>query len=97
MLVITESALNRDIQEKLRPIRVTTVLNSKGDIIKVTHGHEPAIDSMSLASPRSSDFDKSEVADPFSPLSHDTFDLAEQVTLGEEMTEIGDPTSPQVK
>ena len=97
MLVITESALNRDIQEKLKPIRVTTELNSKGDVIKVTHGHEQALDSMSLASPRSSDCDKSEVVDPFSPLSHNTFDLAEQVTLGEEMTEIGDPTSPQVK
>ena len=41
-LVITESALNRDIQEKLRPVRVVTVLNAKGDIIRVTYGNEQA-------------------------------------------------------
>lgn len=42
MLVIEESALNRDIQEKLRPVRVVSVLNAKGDVVKVTYGNECA-------------------------------------------------------
>lgn len=55
--MITESALNRDIQEKLRPVRVTTVLNAKGDVIRVTEGNEHAVEVLSFTSPRSSDAD----------------------------------------
>ena len=40
LTVVTESALNRDIQEKLKPIRVTTYLNMAGDIVKQIRGSE---------------------------------------------------------
>ena len=36
--VITESALNRDIQEKLKPVKITTVYDQQGNIIKVNSG-----------------------------------------------------------
>jgi Ran GTPase-activating protein (RanGAP) involved in mRNA processing and transport len=38
--VVTESVLNRDIQEKLKPIRVITHLNMAGEIIRVIRGSE---------------------------------------------------------
>ena len=37
-LVITESALNRDIQEKLRPVKVTTVFGPNLEVVRVTTG-----------------------------------------------------------
>ena len=40
MEVITESALNRDIQERLRPVRVVTTLGPAGEVIKVVTGFE---------------------------------------------------------
>ena len=36
--MITESALNRDIQEKLKPVKITTVYDQQGNIIKVNSG-----------------------------------------------------------
>ena len=38
--VITESALNRALQEKLRPVRVVTTLGPSGEVIKVVTGAE---------------------------------------------------------
>jgi len=38
--VVTESVLNRDIQEKLKPIRVITHLNVSGEVIRVIRGSE---------------------------------------------------------
>ena len=39
--VLTESALNRDIQEKLKPVKVVTMLGVNGDVIRVQRGNEP--------------------------------------------------------
>ena len=36
--VITESALNRDIQEKLKPVKITTIYDQQGNVIKVNSG-----------------------------------------------------------
>ena len=36
--VINESALNRDIQEKLKPVKVVTTYNSSGEVIRVQTG-----------------------------------------------------------
>ena len=38
MTVITESALNRDIQEKLKPVKITTTYDASGTIVKVVSG-----------------------------------------------------------
>ena len=38
LTVITESALNRDIQEKLKPVRIVTVYDQTGYIISKTSG-----------------------------------------------------------
>ena len=35
-LVITESALNRDIQEKLKPVKIVTVVGPNGEVVRVT-------------------------------------------------------------
>ena len=35
-LVITESALNRDIQEKLKPVKIVTVIGPNGEVVRVT-------------------------------------------------------------
>ena len=34
--VVTESGLNRAIQEKLKPVKLVTTLNASGDVLKVT-------------------------------------------------------------
>ena len=38
--VITESALNRDIQEKLKPVKISTTYDLKGNVIKVVSGDD---------------------------------------------------------
>ena len=39
--MINESALNRDIQEKLKPVKVVTSIGINGDVLRVVRGNEP--------------------------------------------------------
>ena len=63
--VITESALNRDIQEKLKPVKITTVYDLQGNVLKVSSGSDRQ--EVILSSDDESDSDQEKVEVPVAP------------------------------